>query len=115
MVPIPIPVPQAPPAQVPAILAVVLTQPIAVPRPPLLPRQPLRAAAEVLPVAVALPVPEQVALPWEVPSPEVVLRDHSRAALLWLRPNRVPGGSPQVAGKIQDQVAQQEQNPFSPE
>lgn len=112
---LPLALAQAPPAPVQALLAVLLPQPLALPRPPppLPPGRLARAPAEVLPVALALSVPEQVALPREVSSQEVLLRHHARAALLRLRPHRVPGGPPAVEGKVQDQVSQQERDPLS--
>lgn len=104
---LPLPLQEAPPAQVPALLALLLAEPVALPRPPA-PGESLRASAEVLPLPFALPLPEQVALPGKVALQKVVLRHHAGAALLWLRSHRLPRGIQQVAGEIQDQVAQQD-------
>ena len=52
-------VPQAPPEEVQALLAVLLAEPLAIPQPPPVPGEALRLLQEVLPVSVSLagPIP----------------------------------------------------------
>lgn len=110
-----VPVPEAPPEEVQALLALLLAQPVALSRPPL-PGQALRSAREVPPLAVAAPLPQPVPLAGTLVLP-TGLRAGAGAALLRLRPHLVPGGSPQSEGlgqvRVQVQVA--EPHPFSPE
>lgn len=110
-----VPVPEAPPEEVQALLALLLAQPVALSRPPL-PGQALRSAREVPPLAVAAPLPQPVPLAGTLVLP-TGLRAGAGAALLRLRPHLVPGGSPQSEGLVQVQVQVQvaEPHPFSPE
>ena len=108
-----VPVPEAPPEEVQALLALLLAQPVALSRPPL-PGQALRSAREVPPLAVAAPLPQPVPLAGTLVLP-TGLRAGAGAALLRLRPHLVPGGSPQSEGLVQVQVQVAEPHPFSPE
>lgn len=114
-VPVPVPVPEAPAEEVPALLAVLLAEPVAVPQlPPPVPGEALRLLQEALPVSVPLagPVPQPVPLSGTVVLPEG-LCGHAGATLLRLRPHRVPGGSRELAGKVQIQVEVAEPHAFS--
>lgn len=111
-----LPVAEATPTQVPTLLALVLAQPLRLAWSPVpVPGQAPGVAAQVSPVPVALPVAQQVALLRKVALPKVLLLHDARAPLLRLRPPRVSRGARQVEGEIQKQVAQQEQDPLSPE
>lgn len=90
---------KAPPEEVPALLAVLLAQPVAVPQPPPVPGEALRLLPEV-PVSLARPVPQPVPLSGTVVLPKG-LRGHAGATLLRLWSHGVPGGARESAGKIQ--------------
>jgi len=99
----------APPEQVQALLALLLAQPLALPRPPV-PGQALRRVQQIPPVAVAASLSQPVRLAGTRVLP-TGLRAAAGAALLRLRPHRVPGGTQKMEGQLPDQVA--EPHPFS--
>lgn len=103
--PLQVSLPKAPPEEVPALLALLLTEPLAFPQPPV-PGEALRLHPEVLPVPQPLPQP----LPRPLVLPEG-LRHRARPPLLRLRPHRLPGGAQKLEGAIREQVA--EPNPLS--
>lgn len=93
---------KAPPEEIPALLEVLLAQPLAVPQPPV-PREALRILQE----ARSLPQP----LPQPLPRPLVLpegLHHRTGPPLLWLRPHRAPQ---KLEEPIPDQVS--EPNPLS--
>lgn len=98
-------VPKAPAEEVQALLAVLLAEPVAVPQPPPVPGEALRLLQEVLSVSLARPVPQPVPLSGTVVLPKG-LCGHAGAALLRLWSHSVPGGSRELAGKIQVEVAE---------
>lgn len=98
---VPVSVPQAPPAEVQALLAVLLAEPVALPQPPV-PGEALRLLQEV-PVSLARPIAQPVPLSGTVVLPKG-LRGHAGAPLLRLWPHGVPGGARELAGKIQVEV-----------
>lgn len=95
---VPVPVPKAPPEEVPALLAVVLAEPVAVPQPP-------RVLGEAPPLSLAGPLPQPVPLSGTVVPPKG-LCDNAGATLLRLRSHGVPGGAQELAGQVQDEVAE---------
>ena len=101
--PLQVSLPKAPPEEVPALLALLLAEPLAFPQPPV-PGEALRLHTEVL------PVPQPLPLPWPLVLPEG-LRHRARPPLLRLRPHRLPRGAQKLEGAIPEQVA--EPNPFS--
>lgn len=73
---------EAPPEKVQALLALLLAQPVTLPRPPVS-RQALRRVQEIRSVAVAVPLAGTLVLP-------TGLRAPAGAAILRLRPHLVP-------------------------
>lgn len=97
---------KAPPEEIPALLEVLLAQPLAVPQPPV-PREALRILQEARPLPRSLPQP----LPQPLPRPLVLpegLHHRTGPPLLWLRPHRAPQ---KLEEPIPDQVS--EPNPLS--
>lgn len=97
--------PKAPPEEVPALLAVVLAEPVAIPQPPRVLGEALRFLQEALPVSLARPIPQPVPLSGTVIVPKR-LCDNAGATLLRLWSHGVPGGAQELAGEIQDEVAE---------
>lgn len=97
------------PAQVPALLALLLAEPFAGPSPPLPPLRfppasfPRTSAAglEPQPLPLAFPIPFAGAL-----VRAAGVRGAAGPALLWLRAHLVPRGALELAGAIPDAVAQ---------
>lgn len=79
---------EAPPEKVQALLALLLAQPVTLPRPPVS-RQALRRVQEIRSVAVAAPLPQPVPLAGVLVLP-TGLRAPAGAAILRLRPHLVP-------------------------
>lgn len=103
--PVQVSVPKAPPEEVPALLALLLAEPVAVPQPPRALGEAPRVLQAPLPVPLARPIPQPLPLSGTVALPES-LRDNARAALLRLWPHDVPGGAQELAGAVQDEVAE---------
>lgn len=98
--PEPLPLPQAPPAEVPALLALLLAQPLVVAQPPARGAAP-GIAPQAPRVSAAGPLPQPLALP------EVA----ARAPPLRLRAHRVPGAARPAPGAVPHQVPQQDPLP----
>lgn len=97
--------PKAPPEEVPALLALVLAEPLAPPQ-PAVPGEAPRLLQEVLPAPQPPPLPRPLAFPEG-------LRLRAGPPVLRLRPHRLPGGAQRLEGAVPDQVAQP--NPISSE
>jgi hypothetical protein len=97
---------EAPAAEVPALLALVLAEPLALPQPPL-------PGSAPGPAAEAPPLPQQLALALAGTRVLPAARERARAGppLLRLRPHRVPRGARPLAGQVPHQVAEQDPLP----
>lgn len=102
---VPLPLAPAPPEEVPALLALVLAEPVAVPQPPRVLGEALRGLQAALPLALAGPLPQPLPLSGAVVPPQGRCAG-AGAALLRLRSHGVPGGAQELAGQIQDEVAE---------
>lgn len=94
--PLQVSLPKALSEEVPALLALILAEPLAFPQPPV-PGEALKLHLEVLPVSQ--PLPRSLVLPEG-------LRHRARPPLLRLRPHRLPRGAQKLEGAIPEQVAE---------
>lgn len=102
---VPVPFPKAPPEEVPALLAVVLAEPVAIPQLPRLLGEASRVLQEALPVALSGPIPQPVSLSGTVVLPKGLCAN-AGSTLLRLWSHGVPGGAEELAGEIQDEIAE---------
>lgn len=107
VVPEPLSLPPAPPEEVPALLAVLFAQPVAVPQPPRGPG----AVRRPLPAGPPLAQPLPLWLPGTVVVPQGP-RGDAGATPLRVRSHGVPGGAAALAGEIPDALAEPDALPL---